>query len=177
MCYRHWPEFIGKVKESYKMDKNWHILCQLSMKYFKDPSLSSKLDELCKKAYDEGRFDLIDGILNHRTKHTCVMTLKDTVLLNTILHECHYSVVSGHPSEDRTLERVKTCSWWPNWRKVVAEYCQNCDRCQKEIRATGKKFGMIIQTQQPKSPWEIAHMNCEQLYPKEDTEASMHAYL
>ncbi|MBW0551743.1 hypothetical protein O181_091458 [Austropuccinia psidii MF-1] len=37
-------EFFKKFKESYKMVKNCHILCQLLMKDFKDPSLSSKLD-------------------------------------------------------------------------------------------------------------------------------------
>ncbi|MBW0553035.1 hypothetical protein O181_092750 [Austropuccinia psidii MF-1] len=36
-------EFFNQVKESYKMDKNCHILCQPIMKYCKDPSLSSKL--------------------------------------------------------------------------------------------------------------------------------------
>ncbi|MBW0502858.1 hypothetical protein O181_042573 [Austropuccinia psidii MF-1] len=109
------------------------------MKDCKDPSLSSKLDEIWKKAYDEGRFHN-----DHRTKHTFVITLADKTLINTILHECHDNVAAGHLSEDRTLERVKTCSWWPNWKKDVSEYCQTCDRCQKENRATGKKFGMMI---------------------------------
>ncbi|MBW0572215.1 hypothetical protein O181_111930 [Austropuccinia psidii MF-1] len=87
------------------------------------------------------------------------MSLKDITLIKTILHDHHDSVVSGHLSEDTTLERVKTCSWWPNWRKDVSEYCQTCDRCQKANRATGKKFEMTIQIQEPKSQWEIAHMN------------------
>ncbi|MBW0521516.1 hypothetical protein O181_061231 [Austropuccinia psidii MF-1] len=88
--------------------KKCHILCKLLMKDCKDPSLSSKLDEICKKAYDEGRFHLLDGILYHRTKHACVMNLTDRTLINNILHECCDSVASGHLSEDRTLERVKT---------------------------------------------------------------------
>ncbi|MBW0502884.1 hypothetical protein O181_042599 [Austropuccinia psidii MF-1] len=87
------------------------------------------------------------------------MTLTDRTLINTILHECHDSVASGNLSEDRTLERVKTCSWWPNRRKDVSEYCQTHDRCQKENKATEKKFGMMIQIQEPKSPWEIVHMD------------------
>ncbi|MBW0552360.1 hypothetical protein O181_092075 [Austropuccinia psidii MF-1] len=87
------------------------------------------------------------------------MALTDRTLINPILHECHDSVAAGHLSEDRTLERVKTCSLWPNWKKDVAEYCQTCDRCQKENRATGQKFGMMIQIQEPKSPWEIVHMD------------------
>ncbi|MBW0586062.1 hypothetical protein O181_125777 [Austropuccinia psidii MF-1] len=68
-------------------------------------------------------------------------------------------VAAGHLSEDRTLERVKTCIWWPNWKKDVVEYFQTCDRCQKANRATGKKFGMMIQIQEPKYPWEIVHMD------------------
>ncbi|MBW0536870.1 hypothetical protein O181_076585 [Austropuccinia psidii MF-1] len=34
-----------------------------------------------------------------------------------------------------------------------------CDRCQKANRGTGKKFGMMIQIQEPNSPWEILHMD------------------
>ncbi|MBW0589925.1 hypothetical protein O181_129640 [Austropuccinia psidii MF-1] len=34
-------EFFNQVEESYKIDKNCHILSQLLMKYCKDPSLSS----------------------------------------------------------------------------------------------------------------------------------------
>ncbi|MBW0533314.1 hypothetical protein O181_073029 [Austropuccinia psidii MF-1] len=104
------------------------------MKDCKDPSLSSKLDEIWKKSYDDGRFHLLYGILYHRTKHTCAMSLADRTLINTILHEYHDSVSSGHLSEYGTLERVKTCCWWPNWRKDVAEYCQTYDRCQKANR-------------------------------------------
>ncbi|MBW0527196.1 hypothetical protein O181_066911 [Austropuccinia psidii MF-1] len=54
---------------------------------------------------------------------------------------------------------MKACSWWPNWRKDVSEYFQTCDRCQKANRATRKKFGMMIKIKEPKSPWEIAHMD------------------
>ncbi|MBW0587185.1 hypothetical protein O181_126900 [Austropuccinia psidii MF-1] len=101
-------EFFNQVKESFNIDKNFHISSQLLMKDYKDPSLSSKLDEAWKKAYDEGRFHLLDGILSHGTKHTCVMALTDRALINTILHECHDSVAAEHLSDDRTLERVKT---------------------------------------------------------------------
>ncbi|MBW0557454.1 hypothetical protein O181_097169 [Austropuccinia psidii MF-1] len=137
-------EFFNQARESYKIEKNCHILCQILMKDRKDPSLSSKPEEIWKKAYDEGSFHLLDGILYHRTKHTCVMPLTDITLINTILHECHDSVPAGNLSEDRTLERVKICYWWPNWKKEVAEYCQTCDSFQKAARATGKKFGMMI---------------------------------
>ncbi|MBW0505910.1 hypothetical protein O181_045625 [Austropuccinia psidii MF-1] len=82
-------EFFNQVKESYRIDKNFHILIQLLMEDCKDPSLSPKLDETWKKAYDEGIFHLLDGILYHIRKHTCSMGLTDRTLINTILHECH----------------------------------------------------------------------------------------
>ncbi|MBW0473007.1 hypothetical protein O181_012722 [Austropuccinia psidii MF-1] len=141
------------------MDKDCHILFQLLIKDCKDPSLSSKLDEAWKKAYGEGRFQILYRILYHRTKHTCAMALTDRTLINTIIHECNNSVASGHLSGDRKLERVKTLFWWPCWSKDVAEYCQTFYRCQKENRATGKEFGMKIQIQGPNSLWEIFHMD------------------
>ncbi|MBW0565153.1 hypothetical protein O181_104868 [Austropuccinia psidii MF-1] len=79
--------------------------------------------------------------------------------MKNILHEFPDSVISGNLSEDRTLERVKTFSWWPNWRKDIAEYGQACNKFQKENRATGKKIGMMIQIQEPKSPCKIFHMD------------------
>ncbi|MBW0544289.1 hypothetical protein O181_084004 [Austropuccinia psidii MF-1] len=145
-------EFFNQAKESYKMDKKFHILCQLLMKYCNDPSLSPQLVKAWKKAYDGGSFHLLDGILYHRTKHTCAMALTKRTLMNTMLHECHDCVTSGHLSEDRTLERVRTCSWWPNLRKDITEYCQTCDSCKNASRATGMKFRIMIQIQEPKSP-------------------------
>ncbi|MBW0465881.1 hypothetical protein O181_005596 [Austropuccinia psidii MF-1] len=87
------------------------------------------------------------------------MTLCSRLFINTILHECHDSIYSGYPSEDRTLEKVKNCAWWPSWRKETIEYCHTCERCQKANRSKGKKFGLMIHIQEPKSPWEAVHMD------------------
>ncbi|MBW0582428.1 hypothetical protein O181_122143 [Austropuccinia psidii MF-1] len=93
------------------------------------------------------------------------MTLCSRLLNNTILHECHYSIYSGHLSEDRTLEKLKKCAWWPSCRKETIEYCHTCDRCQKANRGTGKKFGLMIRIQEPKDPWEVVHMDCVTAFP------------
>ncbi|MBW0460805.1 hypothetical protein O181_000520 [Austropuccinia psidii MF-1] len=39
------------------------------------------------------------------------------------------------------------------------EYCHTCERFQKANWITGKKFGLIIHIQEPKSPWEVVHMD------------------
>ncbi|MBW0563335.1 hypothetical protein O181_103050 [Austropuccinia psidii MF-1] len=62
-------------------------------------------------------------------------------------------------SQDRTMERIETCAWWPSWRKDVIEYCHSCDRCQKANKATGKIFGFMIHIQGPSTPWEVVHMD------------------
>ncbi|MBW0575150.1 hypothetical protein O181_114865 [Austropuccinia psidii MF-1] len=152
-------EFFEEVRQSYKQDKNCHMLTSLLDKDCKDKSLVSALDEVWKSPYSEGRFHLFDGIIYHRTKHSCVMTLFSRFLINTILHECHDSIYSGNLSEERTLEKVKNCAWWLSWRKETIEYSHTCDRCQKENRSTGKQFGLMIHIQEPKSPWEVFHMD------------------
>ncbi|MBW0528054.1 hypothetical protein O181_067769 [Austropuccinia psidii MF-1] len=120
------PEFFSFAEESYKMKNNHHILCQLLMKDCKDSYLSTKLDEILKKAYDEGKFHLLDGILYHRIKNTCVMTIKDRVLMNNILHEFHDIVVSAHLSADSILERVKKIL-------LVAKLEKGCCRMFKDL--------------------------------------------
>ncbi|MBW0489131.1 hypothetical protein O181_028846 [Austropuccinia psidii MF-1] len=135
-------EFFEEVRESYKKDKNCHILTALLGKDCKDTALVNSLDDIWKNSYSEGRFHLFDGIIYHRTKHSCVMKLCSRLLIHTILHEFHDRIYSGHFSEDRTLEKVKNCAWWPSWRKETIEYCHICDRCQKEDRSIGKKLDL-----------------------------------
>ncbi|MBW0515862.1 hypothetical protein O181_055577 [Austropuccinia psidii MF-1] len=130
-------ELFEEVRESYKQYKNCHILTSLLDKDCKDTSLVNALDEVWKNSYSEGRFHLFDGIIYHRTQHSCVMTLCSILLINIILYESHDIIYSGHLSDHRTLEKVKNCAWWPSWRKETIEYCRTCDRCQKSNRSTG----------------------------------------
>ncbi|MBW0509266.1 hypothetical protein O181_048981 [Austropuccinia psidii MF-1] len=87
---------------------------------------------------------------------------KDTSLVNALdeVWKISYSEGRFHLfDEDRTLEKVKSCAWWPSWRKETIEYCYTCESCQKGNRSTGKKFGLMIHIQEPKSPWEFIHMD------------------
>ncbi|MBW0513825.1 hypothetical protein O181_053540 [Austropuccinia psidii MF-1] len=114
--------FFEEVRNSYNQDTNCSILCQLLIEDCKDNSLIHALDDIWKDSYDEGRLHLLDGIIYHRTNHTCFMIIGDRSLINLVLKECHDSPFSGYLSEDRTKEKMKTCIWWPMWQKVVAEY-------------------------------------------------------
>ncbi|MBW0582554.1 hypothetical protein O181_122269 [Austropuccinia psidii MF-1] len=145
-------ELFEEVIQIYKQDKNCHIFTTLLDKDCKDKALANSLDDIWKTSYDNGRFHLFDGILYHRSKHTCFMVLFSIMLINTILLECHDEIYSGHLSEDRKMERIKKCSWWPFWRKDVIEYCHSCNRCQKANKSTGKTFGLMINIREKNYP-------------------------
>ncbi|MBW0518006.1 hypothetical protein O181_057721 [Austropuccinia psidii MF-1] len=148
-----------QVRENYKQDKNCHILNSLLDKYCKDASLANSLDDIWKTSDENGRFHLYDGILYHRSKHTCFMVLCGKMLINTIQLEYHDKIYSGHLSEERTMERIETCALWPSWRKDVIEYYHSCDRFLKANKATGRKFGLMIHIQEPSTLWEVVHLD------------------
>ncbi|MBW0486852.1 hypothetical protein O181_026567 [Austropuccinia psidii MF-1] len=87
------------------------------------------------------------------------MRLCSRFLINTILHECHDSIYSEHLSEDRTLEKNEDLCMVAILEKKTIEYCHTCDRCQKANSSTGKKFGLMIHIQEPKSLWKVVHMD------------------
>ncbi|MBW0507835.1 hypothetical protein O181_047550 [Austropuccinia psidii MF-1] len=87
------------------------------------------------------------------------MVLCSRVLINTILLECHDNIYTGNLSEERTMARIKTCAWWPSWRKNVIEYCHSCDRFQKDNKDSGQRFGLMIHIQEPSTSWEVVHMD------------------
>ncbi|MBW0553925.1 hypothetical protein O181_093640 [Austropuccinia psidii MF-1] len=124
-------EFFEEVRESYKQDNNCHILTSLLDKDCKDQSLVNALDEVWKIDCLSIPF-FMNGMIKS-TLDTCQRT--------------------------EHLRKVKNCAWWPSLRKETIEYCQSCDRCQKANRSTGKKFGLMIHIQGPKSPWESVHMD------------------
>ncbi|MBW0525578.1 hypothetical protein O181_065293 [Austropuccinia psidii MF-1] len=65
----------------------------------------------------------------------------------------------GHMSEDRLKERVASTAWWPKWEQELSEYINTCERCQKENRKNGKKYGLLQHLEEPNHPWETINMD------------------
>ncbi|MBW0483785.1 hypothetical protein O181_023500 [Austropuccinia psidii MF-1] len=87
------------------------------------------------------------------------MVLCSRMLINTILLEFYEKTYSGNLSEDKKMERIKTYSWWPSWKRKFIEYFHRFDRCQKENKANDKRFDLIIHIQEPSTPWEVVYMD------------------
>ncbi|MBW0499267.1 hypothetical protein O181_038982 [Austropuccinia psidii MF-1] len=65
----------------------------------------------------------------------------------------------GHMSEDMTKERVASTAWWPKWEQGLTEYINTCERCQKEKRKHGKKYGLLQHIEEPKHAWETINID------------------
>ncbi|MBW0544920.1 hypothetical protein O181_084635 [Austropuccinia psidii MF-1] len=87
-------KFFEDVRDSYKLDNNCHILTSLLGKDCKDAALANCLGDIWETSYENERLHSFDGILYHRSKHTCAMVLCSRMLINTILLECHDNISS-----------------------------------------------------------------------------------
>ncbi|MBW0530668.1 hypothetical protein O181_070383 [Austropuccinia psidii MF-1] len=83
--------FFEEVRNSCTQDRNCSIQCRLLTNNCKDNFVIHASDDIGRKSYDEKIFHLLDGIIYHRAKHTCVMTVVDRYLSNLVLKECHDS--------------------------------------------------------------------------------------
>ncbi|MBW0470019.1 hypothetical protein O181_009734 [Austropuccinia psidii MF-1] len=136
-------EFFSEVSKTYAKHKKCGILLQLLQKKYRIPELESQLEEPWLRDYKDNKFFLIYGLLYNREKHTNALTVVDRDHISLILLECHYCPYMGHMSEDRTKERVASTAWWPKWKKEFSKYINTCERCQKENRKHGKKYGLL----------------------------------
>ena len=152
-------EFWDEIKTSYQEDKNITTIINILQMKFKDDKLINSIEEPWLTSFKENRFALYDGLLYHRTRHTSVVTLCNKKHINLFLKESHDNPTAGHFSFDRTIERIKSTAWWPNYKNDTKQYCESCDRCQKANKATGKRYGLLQEIEEPKERWSVINMD------------------
>ncbi|MBW0476809.1 hypothetical protein O181_016524 [Austropuccinia psidii MF-1] len=151
--------FFSAVMKTYSKHEQCSILLQLLQLKYRIPELESQLEEPWLREYKDTKFPLIDSLIYHRENHTSELTMIDRDHISLILQECHDCPYMVHMSEDRTKERVESTAWWPKWEKELSEYINTCERCQKENRNHGKKYGQLQHIEEPKNPWETINMD------------------
>ncbi|MBW0468502.1 hypothetical protein O181_008217 [Austropuccinia psidii MF-1] len=115
--------------KTYVKHKQCGIILQLLQQKYRSPELESQLEEPWFRDYKDIECFLIDGMLYHREKHTSALTVIHRDHISLILQECHDCPYMGHMSEDRTIERAASTSWWPKWEQELSEYIKTCERC------------------------------------------------
>ncbi|MBW0503330.1 hypothetical protein O181_043045 [Austropuccinia psidii MF-1] len=78
-------QFFSAVLKSYAKHKQYGILLQLLQQMYRSPELEYQLEEPWLRTYKDNKFFLIDGLLYHREKHTCALTVVERDHISLIL--------------------------------------------------------------------------------------------
>lgn len=55
-----------------------------------------------------------------------------TTELESVLHNLHENILSGHFGIEATYNRARSRYYWPNLYKTIAKYIKSCDTCQRQ---------------------------------------------
>ena len=69
--------------------------------------------------------------------------------LESILHNLHSNILSGHFGVEATYNRARSRYYWPNLYKTIAEYIKSCDTCQRQGKPIPHEELHPIQVGQP----------------------------
>lgn len=65
----------------------------------------------------------------------------------------------GHFSVDKTLEKVKSCYWFPKMRTFVKKYVTSCLECAYSKSSGGKKPGFLHPIEKVDNPFDTIHLD------------------
>lgn len=83
----------------------------------------------------------------------------DHTIKQIILRECHDIPIAGHLGRDKTLTNITSSFFWPQIRRDVAQYVQQCQVCQQSKATNQKPFGLHRPLDIPTRRWEQVHMD------------------
>nr|GEX87039.1 reverse transcriptase domain-containing protein [Tanacetum cinerariifolium] len=87
-------------------------------------------------------------------------------LRNLIMHDSYKSKYSIHPGPDKMYQNLKKLYWWPNMKKIIAEYVGKCLTCSRVKTKCQKPSGLLIQPKIPIWKWERITMDFVIKLPK-----------
>ena len=68
---------------------------------------------------------------NNKNPMEPLKVIKSTEL-ESILHNLHSNILSGHFGIEATYNRARTRYYWPKLYKTITEYIKSCDTCQRQ---------------------------------------------
>ena len=99
-------------------------------------------------------YSLKDGFLLHGSRLCITKNLRDKVM-----HESHVPPYAGHRGIQATTQAIETYFYWPNMRKDIHTYVEQCMICQKVKYDRGKAPGLLQPLPIPNVPWESISMD------------------
>lgn len=137
-------------------EADWLLSVQLQ-----DPSicaikeiLESGEAELNKKLYNE--YELLGNKVYRRTNYGRRWVVPKQCIWQ-IIKANHDDL--GHFAVDKTIERIKSCYWFPKIKKVVSKYIKNCINCIYYKNIHGKKEGKLFPIPKYAKPFHTLHID------------------
>jgi hypothetical protein len=76
-----------------------------------------------------------------------------------VLWNKHNHPVSGHFSQNKTMELVRRDYVWPKMRDFIKDYCNTCTNCRRSKTPRHKPYGLLKQLLIPTCPWDSISMD------------------
>jgi transposase InsO family protein len=80
-------------------------------------------------------------------------------LRDTVLHDHHDAVASGHRGIAKTIASISRSYYWSSLGKDVTEYVRSCDACQRAKAVRQSRSGLLRPFPPPQRKWEVISMD------------------
>ena len=121
--------------------------------YINDEDFSSIMAAISNDLPHEP-YSLKDGFLLHGSRLCITKNLRDKVM-----HESHVPPYARHRGIQATTQAIEIYFYWPNMRKDIHAYVEQCIVCQKIKYDRGKAPSLLQPLPIPNTPWEIISMD------------------
>lgn len=80
-------------------------------------------------------------------------------LISEVLHECHLSRMTIHPSGNKMYNDMTRIFYWPKMKRHVLEFIAKCMIYQRVNAEQKKPSGLLLPLDIPQWKWEDISMN------------------
>ncbi|MBW0514544.1 hypothetical protein O181_054259 [Austropuccinia psidii MF-1] len=126
---------------SVKLESFSNLIDSIQKALWQDFQYRSILQELGKgKSVQDYPLDSSSQLLLFKD---WVVVPNDPKIQLHILQKHHYSPLSGHPGQEKTLKLVKKDCHWSGMTQLIKDYVSSCQQCSRNKNIHHKKFGFL----------------------------------
>ncbi|GAU47333.1 hypothetical protein TSUD_101210 [Trifolium subterraneum] len=110
----------------------------------------------CTQNQGPSHYTMKEGLLYWKQR---IVIPSNIALIQQVLYEFHSSPIGGHVGITRTLAIIKSQFYWPDMRKDILQYVQNCLVCQQAKTTNTFPAGLLQPLPIPSQVWEDITMD------------------
>jgi len=133
-------------------DQTIRLTDQIINEQLKDPLIKDILTKLESEKMTGWTGD--DGLWRYHGKIYAPSSMR-RIVFSTL----HLAPTAGHQGIKPTIDLVGRYYYWPELKRDVTLWVQQCDSCQRNKTFPAKKVGQLKPNQIPTRPWEIVSMD------------------